>query len=171
MADKTAAGPVETGGALQLSAAEMGLILRAVTARGRPFRFRANGSSMQPLIRGGDVLTVSPLNGGPLHAGDVVAFLNSKSDALLVHRVICSKNGHVVTQGDNSVHAETAFSKSDVAGRVIRVERQHRDVWFGTGFFGPVTALLVRSRIMARVIRPVFRVLSRVQRANAGRTR
>ena len=48
--------------------------MRAVLEKGRAFRFEARGTSMLPLIRDGDVVTVTPLSGGGPRTGDVVAF-------------------------------------------------------------------------------------------------
>ncbi len=39
--------------------------MTTVLERGAQFRFTARGSSMHPLIRDGDVLTVESLAGGP----------------------------------------------------------------------------------------------------------
>ena len=50
-------------------------LMRAVLAKGVPFRFCARGWSMAPFIRDGDVITVSPLRQSLPGVGEVVAFV------------------------------------------------------------------------------------------------
>ena len=47
-------------GGLSLSGEALIELMRAVLARGLPFRFAARGFSMAPFIRDGDVISVSP---------------------------------------------------------------------------------------------------------------
>ena len=51
------------------------LRLEELLAAGTAVRFRAEGGSMDPAIRHGDVVTLEPLGTAPLSPGEVVAVL------------------------------------------------------------------------------------------------
>lgn len=162
-------GLCKNDGELLLYAADLGMLLCAVMKKGRPFRFKARGSSMRPLIRNRDVLTVSPLLSGSISPGDVVAILIPDDGRLLVHRVIALDKGKVVVRGDSNHYMEGSFGLKDVVGKVTRVERAGRSVWFGRGRFGAVTAFLVRSGMMSGLILPLLDICKGGARALARR--
>ena len=62
---------------LPLSGQALLELMRAVLARGVPFRFCARGWSMAPFIRDGDVITVSRFRHDLPDIGEVVAFNES----------------------------------------------------------------------------------------------
>jgi len=66
-------------------------------AAGRLVALRARGSSMAPLVRDGDVLTLAPLASTP-RAGELVAALCA--GRLIVHRVVRARPGQLELQGD-----------------------------------------------------------------------
>lgn len=49
-------------------------LLKGVLEMGAAFRFRANGASMTPFIKQGDLVTLSPYSGSAPRLGDVAAF-------------------------------------------------------------------------------------------------
>ena len=67
---------VVRGGEIVLQREDLAGLMRAVLEKGKAFRFEVRGASMRPVIRDGDVVTVSPLAGGAAKTGDVVAFVN-----------------------------------------------------------------------------------------------
>jgi hypothetical protein len=121
----------EDDGVLTLTPEALGGILQAVLKRGDAVRFKARGLSMHPLIRDGDVLTVTPLPRGSVRVGDVVACQRPADDSVLVHRVVLIRPGGVVTRGDAVRQADGFIPVRDVLGRVSRVERDGRAVWTG----------------------------------------
>ncbi len=106
---------------------------RAVLERGVPFRFRAAGTSMSPFIRDGDVLTVAPLAGSRPRLGEVVAFVHPNSGKLAVHRVVATRDAARLLQGDAALEPDGWIRPTDILGRVIAIERNHRRVGFGLG--------------------------------------
>ncbi len=125
-------------------------LLMGVIARGVPFRFRAMGLSMWPFICGGDVLTVSPLKDMPVRLGDVLAIMHPGSDRLAVHRVIARVGEDWLVRGDNNPQADGLVGRERIIGRVIRVERDGRDIHFGLGPEAGAVAWLVRHNALCR---------------------
>ncbi len=131
-------------GELRLSGQALLELMRAVLARGLPFRFCARGWSMTPFIRDGDVLTVSPLQQSP-GLGEVVAFVRPGIEKLVVHRVVARHGAASLVQGDaESEYADRLVLRGNLLGRVIRVERNGRNVWLGLGPERVVIAWLSR---------------------------
>jgi len=132
---------------LPLSGPALLVLLKAVLARGVPFRFCARGWSMAPFIRDGDVITISPLRHTLPGLGEVVAFARPGSGSLVVHRVVARRGAGVLIQGDSAPeHPDGLVLPENLLGRVIRVERGGRDVWLGLGPERYAIAWLSRTR-------------------------
>jgi len=140
---------------------------------------------MSPFIRDGDVITIAPAQspnrnphaptsspvpsgGGPgvrgCGIGQVVAFVNPVSQRLVVHRIIGRHESGLLIQGDNMQgSAADTIGRSDVLGRVVRIERGRRRVWLGLGperyaiailsRAGMLLPVLLRARVLARFLR------------------
>lgn len=121
-------------GSLALSGVALSEIMGAVLKKGRPFRFRAGGWSMAPLIRDGDVITLAPLAAGAPRPGDVVAFVRPETGQLVVHRVV-SRRGRVwrIRGDSNAAACDDLVPDENLLGRVTRIERQGRPVRMGLG--------------------------------------
>jgi len=76
---------------LHLSNQDLLVLMQAVLSQGQKFRFVVKGFSMMPFIRDGDVITVVPKHEHNYAVGDVIAFINSLSRHLIIHRVIAKK--------------------------------------------------------------------------------
>jgi ribosomal protein S18 acetylase RimI-like enzyme len=128
-----------------------GVVLRELTRsmlmRGKAFRFTAHGYSMEPFIRNGDVITISPLGSPPL-LGEVVAFINPDNHRLTVHRIVAhAPQGHII-KGDNVPASDGVITDQHVLGRVTHIERGGKTV---PGFLCPkgmIIALLSRWNIL-----------------------
>jgi signal peptidase I len=129
-------------------------LMAAVLAKGAPFRFQANGFSMSPFIRDGDVITLAPTP-ARLRFGDVAAFVNPCNHRLSVHRVIQSGRQGYLTRGDNNPKPDGTISHADMLGLVIRVERRGRGVWLGLGLERVGIALLSRYGWLMPIMVPI----------------
>jgi len=93
---------------------------------GKAVRFRARGSSMQPLVRDGDILLIEPLDTGPLQLGEIV-LCNQRAGSVVVHRVVrrqTSPDGVRYTiQGDQVEKADGTLSLAKIHGRLVSLER------------------------------------------------
>ena len=166
--DTDPSGFVAPGGELPLSNLGQLELLRGMMERGSPLRTRVRGSSMYPLIRDGDLVTIAPVGEHAPRTGDVVAFVVPGSGRLAVHRVTASTDRGWVVRGDGCSEGDGMVTDADMLGRVVRVERGGRDVYFGGGALGSWTARLSRMGLLVglkRVIGPPRRVLSAGLRA------
>jgi ribosomal protein S18 acetylase RimI-like enzyme len=126
-------GFVSRGEELHLSNLGQLELLRGMTERGVPLRTAARGSSMAPFIRDRDVLTIAPLNGVDPRVGDVVAFTLTDAGILSIHRIVARTSRGWLVRGDNAAQADGAVTADQILGRVVRVERNGRDVHLGLG--------------------------------------
>ncbi len=133
------------GGELSLTNAGQLELLRAVTERGLSLRTTVRGISMMPSIRDEDVVTIAPMDDRGPRVGEVVAFVLPGADKLMLHRVVARKPVGWLLRGDNCRESDGVVAGEKVLGRVVRVERNGRDVRFGTGLTGVAIACLSQS--------------------------
>jgi signal peptidase I len=140
---------------LSLSGADLTGLLRAVLAKAAPFRFQAKGSSMNPFIRDGDVVTVAPLRATGFCFGDIAAFADPETERLVIHRVIGSQGDLLLLKGDNAPVTDGLITMGQILGRVTRIERSGRRVRLGLGRERALIALLSRTRLLPVLLAPV----------------
>ncbi|MFO7674789.1 MAG: S26 family signal peptidase [bacterium] len=144
---------VRPGSELNLPLSALLELMRAVLARGRPFRFQARGWSMSPFIRDRDVITIAPLGSAPPRTGDVVAFVSPADERLVVHRVVGRRGTSMLIQGDNLPGApDGLIPLASVVGRVRKVERGGRPVRLGLGGERRAVALLSRKGLLTPLL-------------------
>jgi len=139
-------------------------LMRAVLAKGAPFRFEAGGFSMSPFIRHGDIITVAP-SPSRFRRGDVVAFMSPETGKLTVHRVVrISPRRGCLIKGDNTPAPDGRVEKSAIIGRVIRVEHCGKRLRLGLGPERALLAFLSRIGLLPPLVwflwhisRPFFR--------------
>ncbi|MFC1807727.1 S24/S26 family peptidase [Candidatus Omnitrophota bacterium] len=123
-----------------------------VLSKNAQFRFKAKGYSMSPFVRGGDVLTISPVDKRTISIGDIVAFVRDKRASVAIHRVVGVKRGHYFIQGDNTSSASELILRKNILGRVIHIERDNKKVLLGLGPERYLIALLNRIGILALLL-------------------
>jgi hypothetical protein len=149
---------------LSLDGQALAGLMRAVLAKGKPFRFEARGASMHPIIRDGDIVTVRPLAGAAPAAGEVVAFVHPRTGGIHVHRIVGAGGPGFVLKGDNALGADGPVAPDAVLGRVARVERGGRTVRLGPALRSPFLARLSRTAWFTRLVRRVRRSFGRSDR-------
>jgi len=142
-------------------------LIKATHEKGKPFRFCPDGFSMSPFIENGDVITIAPKEKIPIRYGDIAAFVNPKTERLVIHRIIAKKTNYFVPRGDNTPQEDGLIPLANFLGRVIRVEREGRKVFFGLGieryliafFSGKGILNYLRSKVtpLWKVLRPFTR--------------
>ena len=141
----------------------------ALLRGGQPVRFRAAGLSMEPSIRDGDAITVSPAGIGELRPGDVLLY--RAGGRLLAHRLIGPADARGFTlrvRADAPGWEEERVSVGDVVGRIDRVERSGRIVRNEGQLMRRLTGLARRLRRRLSGIRTAARaVRSRAHGATA----
>jgi signal peptidase I len=142
-------------------------LMKAVLAKGAPFRFEAGGFSMSPFIRHGDIITIAP-SPSRFRRGEVVAFMSPETGKLTVHRILrlSPRRGYLI-KGDNTPAPDGRVVHSVIIGRVIRVEHRGKRVRIGLGPERALIALLSRIGLLP----PLVRVLWRLSRLFLRRSR
>ena len=147
------------GGEISLPGPALLELLRSVLGQGRAFRFQANGSSMFPCIRDGDVIRVAPLSGPSPRLGQVVACVLPGGRGLAVHRVIARQGSLFLTKGDNARLADGFLARSHILGVVTQVERNGRLVPAGLGPERILIAWLSRRGTLWSLLQPVWKII------------
>jgi hypothetical protein len=105
-------------------------LLRDALSRGVSLRFAAAGTSMDPFIKHGDVVTVAPLP-ARLSPGDIVAAVSPANGLVIIHRIVSLNEGEALLKGDNLPAADGWAAGAALLGRVARVERGGRPIVLG----------------------------------------
>ena len=103
---------------------------------GHNLRIIAEGSSMLPSIRGGDVIIIKPINVVDLKIGDII--IRRTGNKLIAHRLIKKKNIEgilfLITKGDNLHSADQPLKASQLLGKVVSIERGFQIIQLDTTF-------------------------------------
>jgi len=156
-----AAQIVKDKGEIALSGGSLTELMRAVLAKGKPFRFEAKGFSMSPFIKDGDVITVRPLLGVAPRTGDIVAFLLPSSGRAAVHRIIGVGPRGFTLRGDNAGEADGCVSLDRILGIVDGVDRNGRRITLGTSRIRAAVARLSRSGVLYGMLQALRRAARR----------
>lgn len=137
-------------------------------SHGYSVRFRANGNSMQPTIKDGEVITIKPVVSSQIKRGDILLHRNGRG--VIVHRVVRIERKKTllnpqdslpstffILRGDASSTCDEPVEADQVLGKVVFVERVGRlidlDGWKSTILY---TAHLCRSRFKRSIIRSIL---------------
>ena len=83
---------------------------------------------MNPLIRWNkDYVTIIPPD-RKLVPGDIVLFIEPKTERYVVHRIWEIRNGQALTWGDSCEKPDGWFPIDAIWGRVVLIERGQRDI-------------------------------------------
>ena len=155
------------GGVHSLSGQALEEFLRAVLAKGASFRFEARGFSMHPFIKDGEVITISPAQGGRLYSGDVVAFCHPETGRLTVHRIVNKNAQGFLLRGDNCSEADGLVPAAGLLGRVTEVGGKNRIRRLGLGPERFFLALLSRYALLQPILDRIHQMLGPVLRRNS----
>jgi len=127
-------------------------LLREAMSRGVSLRFAAAGTSMDPFIKDGDVVTVAPLP-ARLVPGDIVAAVSPANGLVIVHRIVSLNEDEALLKGDNLSAADGTAAGAAQLGRVARVERDGRTVVLGIERGNGLIAWLSRWNLLRVFVR------------------
>ena len=103
---------------------------------GNKLHIRAQGWSMYPFIKHGDIIEVEPVEVAAIKVGDVV-FCRYGGDKLVAHRVVGAsrEDGGValVVKGDWTPRADPLVDPEQVLGRVAAIERGEKRIRLNSG--------------------------------------
>lgn len=146
------------GDELHLSGPALIDLIQSVLNKGATFRFCAKGLSMHPFIRNFDIVTISPFYNTSPRPGDVVAFTYQKNK-LIVHRIVKKKGDYFLIKGDNLPNADGLIHKSSILGRIVKVERNGKTVFFGLGIERFVISLFTRRGSVYNLLLPLWKLI------------
>jgi hypothetical protein len=103
-------------------------------AGGCGVRFRAEGGSMYPTIRSGELVTVVPVDASSVRLGDIL--LCDSLGRIVAHRVTAIEIDFAGTprftlRGDASVLPDAPIGPGEILARVIAVDRGGRQIRLG----------------------------------------
>jgi len=139
-------------------------LLKGVLDMGASFRFRANGVSMTPFIKQGDLVTLSPYTESKPRLGDVAAFFLPGTEKLTIHRVVGKKENGYLLKGDNATAIDGVIPLENILARVQKVERGGSEIRLGLRQERYLIALLARSNLLLSlfsVLCKIFRLFKR----------
>jgi len=137
---------------------QFAVLMEAVLKRGKAFRFQASGSSMNPFIKDGDILTLVNVSQGEIKLGNVLSFIHPHNRKLLVHRVVNSKQKNYLMKPDNSANVDGWVNQQEIIGIVHSVERGESLIQFGLGWEKWLIAHLSRWNILMPIIQVLWRI-------------
>jgi hypothetical protein len=121
---------------------------------GMQVRFRAEGLSMYPSIRDGELITVGPVAGGAIVRGDVL--LCRSGNRVLAHRVVAiSGRGSARVlrlRGDAKLACDAPIAVGQVIGKVESVRRKGKTI----ALCGPLARLRYHARRAAARVKVVL---------------
>jgi len=108
---------------------------------------------MSPFIKDGDMITVYPVSEDQIRTGDVVTVVYEERERLVIHRII-GKNGKTwMIKGDNNSNADGFVKEERILGRVEKVERNGRRIYFGLGRERLFIVWITRMNLYLQLIR------------------
>jgi hypothetical protein len=114
-------------------------------------RFRAEGSSMHPTIRDGEVITAAPVSVADLVRGDVV--LCRHGGRVLAHRVVAiaarGSDRRFELRGDGHTASDAPVGADEIVARIVAVRRHGRSIPLP----GAAGWLARRARMMAAAVK------------------
>ena len=113
---------------------------------------KAQGESMSPLIRGGDVLEIVP----PLKVKPGMIALVKTPWGVRCHRVVSVENGHIVLRGD-ALQEEEHILREQVLGEVRAVWRGKKRFAPGAGGWWLYGLLQTRAPLFMHSLRKVWK--------------
>jgi signal peptidase I len=134
-------------------------LVKEVLSKGVECRLQVKGYSMSPFIKDSDVVTISPIVDSSPGFGDVIAFINPKTERLIIHRVVGKIGDACLVKGENAIEPDGFIERNHMIGIITRVERKGKKVLFGLGPERFLIALLTRKNLLLPVLRPVWRIL------------
>jgi signal peptidase I len=134
-------------------------LLKGVLEMGSSFRFRANGASMTPFIKQGDLITLSPYPESAPRLGDVAAFFFPGTEKLAIHRVVGKKGTGYLLKGDNAIAIDGVIPRENILARVKKVERGGKEIRLGLRQERYLIALLARSGLLLSLYSPLCKII------------
>ena len=104
------------------------------------------GPSMNPTVKPGDRLWITPYEGQKIQRGDVLVFTPPGADYKVIHRVVSVEPQGIKTRGDNNNQVDPwLLSHDQILGRVFSAERGKRRRRIFGGAIGQLCGVAIRA--------------------------
>ncbi len=150
----------------EFSAQDFSGLLRDALAKGASLRFAAAGSSMDPFLKDGDVITIAPLP-QRLRTGQIAAAVSPANGLVIIHRIVKVREGEVLLKGDNLGRPD-GWAGGGLLGIVARVEREGAAMELGITRHAKLIATLSRWNLLRAAARIGAIMRRSLKRKNAG---
>lgn len=99
-------------------------LIKTQLLTGNKVKVKANGTSMKPSIKNGDLLILKKSKNDQYKEGEIIVF--TKEKLLFIHRLIIidNENGLILTKGDNLEISDTRILKEECIAKVICVNNK-----------------------------------------------
>ena len=126
-------------------------LVRTLLSEGISVRLRERSTIMSPFIKPGDLLVLSPLGTRSPNIGDVVIFVEPRTQRPSIQRVIKRTENSYLLKGDRAREPTGTVTRTNILGLVTKVERGGRTIRFGLGPERVLIALLSRKELLRRL--------------------
>src|SRR5262245_12705213 len=127
-------------------------VMEHALASGTLVRFRAEGSSMHPTIRDGEVIVAAPVSVAEVVRGDVLVCRHR--GRVLAHRLVSidgeGSRRRFVLRGDSQQSSDVFVDADDIVARIVAVRRRGRSIALPGG------RLVHRARLTAAWTRRII---------------
>lgn len=103
---------------IKFSSKSLGSLTKLIIGKGNQVKFKAKGSSMFPFIKDGDAIVLSPYFNIKPELGDIVAYLDSQTKNLVIHRIISITGYGFIPKGDSCLHSDEYQLLDNIVGYV-----------------------------------------------------
>ena len=98
------------------------MALEVLQSTGR-LKLQVTGTSMLPTLWPGDILTLQSIASDPPRHGEIIFFQREPEGQFVIHRVVETEPGLLITRGDSLADQDAPVSLGEVLGRVVEVQR------------------------------------------------
>ena len=153
---------IEMGGLLEIDAAEMMELSRGFRAEGQrmAYRGRPEGTSMWPLVRGGDGIVVEQAAEGDIRVGDILVFWGGGAK-LIAHRLVridcAGGEKRYRMRGDFRRRMDKPVGYEAIVGRVAAIERGGKTIRTNSAGFRLKSAAWATVRPAALLARAAWK--------------
>lgn len=120
---------------------------------------------MNPTLKNLDVVYYAAYGNRKIRAGDVI-IMDVHKDQKVIHRVLSVSGQGIITRGDHNISADPwILSQGQIAGRVVRATRGHKEICIHGGFWGRTYTALIRHfhrfiEVVCRIIKPLYDIMA-----------
>ncbi|MCP4117798.1 MAG: hypothetical protein GY737_20850 [Desulfobacteraceae bacterium] len=108
---------------VEFSSVIAGILVCEFVDKGKNITFKAKGNSMLPFIKDGDTIKIAPYIENTPEVGDIVAYIDSNTRKLVVHRLIQLSEEQFIAKGDNCLHRDGPQFTTDILGYVVNIHQ------------------------------------------------